>query len=450
MSHRQNPEARMDISTQQVVQDARDFTLFPWSVQGAVQPIHMTKAQGVWFWAGDGNKWLDLCSQIMNVNVGHQHPKVLEAIKRQVDELCYAGPTMVTTPKAELGKKLAEVTGLAKAFYCLSGTEANESAMKIARSVTGRHKIITRYRSYHGDTMGSMSASGDFRRWPAEPGVPGIVRVFDPYCYRCPFGGSEDTCSRQCVSHIEEVIQMEGPQNIAAMLAEGITGTNGLLVPPPDYWPKVRALLDKYDILLIDDEVMAGFGRTGKWLATQHYGIKPDMVTCAKGITSSLMPLGAVIVNRRIADHLEDHMLWTGLTGAGHPVCCAAGIACMNVYEEERIFENVEKQGAYLAERLEAMKAAHACVGDVRYIGLFSMVELVKDKATKEPLAPYAGTSPEMALFASYLRGRHLYTYSRFNVAFIAPPLVITKDELEYGLGIVDAALTEVDRALGA
>ncbi len=440
----------MALSTQQVVQDARDYTLFPWSVQGAVQPIHMTKARGVWFWDGDGNKWIDLCSQIMNVNVGHQHPKVLEAIKRQVDELCYAGPTIVTEPKAELGKKLAEVSGLAKAFYSLSGTEANESAMKIARLVTGRNKIITRYRSYHGDTMGSMSASGDYRRWPVEPGIPGIVRVFDPYCYRCPFGADEATCSRQCITHIEEVIQMEGPQNIAAMLAEGITGTNGVLVPPEDYWPRVRALLDKHDILLIDDEVMAGFGRTGKWFATQHYGIKPDIITCAKGITSSLMPLGAVIVNRRIADHLEDHMLWTGLTGAGHPVCCAAAIACMDVYAEEGVFANVERQGAHLAARLEDMKAEHGCVGDVRHIGLFSMVELVRDKSTKEPLAPYGGTSAEMGALTAYFRSKHLYTYARFNQFFIAPPLVITEEELDYGLDIVDKALSVVDGALGA
>ncbi len=282
----------------QVIQDSRDYTLFPWSVQSAANPIHLTKAQGVWFWDGDGNKWLDLCSQLVNLNIGHQHPKIIEAIKRQADELCVAGPGFATEPRAELGKKLAEVTGLAKSFYCLSGTEANESAMKIARLYTGRHKIITRYRSYHGDTMGSMSVSGDFRRWPVEPGVPGIVRVFDPYCYRCPFGKTVDSCNRECVSHIEEVIQMEGPHTIAAMLAEGITGTNGLLVPPDDYYPKLRALLDKYGILLIDDEVMAGFGRTGKWLATQHYGIKPDIVTCAKGLTSSYVPLGAVIVSR--------------------------------------------------------------------------------------------------------------------------------------------------------
>jgi taurine--2-oxoglutarate transaminase len=278
--------------------------------------------------------------------------------------------------------------------------------------------------------------------------VTGVQTCALPIC--CPFGGTVETCNRECVSHIEEVIQMEGPQNIAAMLAEGITGTNGLLVPPDDYWPKVRALLDKYDILLIDDEVMAGFGRTGTWLATQHYGIKPDIVTCAKGITSSLMPLGAVIVSQKIADFMEDHMLWTGLTGSGHPVCCAAGVACMNVYEEENIFENVVTQGAYLAERLEAMKTTYPSVGDVRYIGLFSMVELVKDKATKEPLAPYGGTSPEMGRFASFLRSRHLYTYSRFNVFFIAPPLVITKEELRYGLDIVEEALGDIFMAQGA
>jgi taurine--2-oxoglutarate transaminase len=340
------------------------------------------------------------------------------------------------------------VTGLAKAFYCLSGTEANESAMKIARTYTGRRKIITRYRSYHGDTMGSISAGGDFRRWPVEPGVPGIVRVFDPYCYRCSFGKTVDSCSRECVSHIEEVIQMEGPHTIAAMLAEGITGTNGLLVPPDDYYPKLRAMLDKYGILLIDDEVMAGFGRTGKWLATQHYGIKPDIVTCAKGLTSGYMPLGAVIVSGEIADHLENNMLWTGLTFSGHPVSCATAIAVLAVYEEERVFENVERQGAYLAERLEVMRTKYACVGDARYKGLFSMLELVRDKTTKEPLVPYGGSSPEMSKLAAYLKSRHLHTFVRFGTFFIAPPLIITEEELEYGLSIIEDALAEVDQMI--
>jgi taurine--2-oxoglutarate transaminase len=440
----------MGRTSAQVIQENRDYTLFPWSVQSTANPIHLAKGKGVWFWDGDGNKWLDFCSQLINLNIGHQHPKVIAAIKKQADDLCFAGPGFATEPRGALGKRLAEVTGLAKAFYCLGGTEANESAMKIARTYTGRRKIITRYRSYHGDTMGSMSAGGDFRRWPVEPGVPGIVRVFDPYCYRCPFGKTVDSCNRECVSHIEEIIQMEGPHTIAAMLAEGITGTNGLLVPPDDYFPKLRALLDRYGILLIDDEVMAGFGRTGKWLATQHYGIKPDIVTCAKGLTSGYVPLGAVIVSKKIADHMESNMLWTGLTFSGHPVSCAAAIAMLGVYEEEKVFENVERQGAYLAERLEAMRTKYACVGDVRYKGLFSMLELVRDKATKEPLAPYAGTSPEMTKFGAYLRSRNLYTYMRFNLCFVAPPLIITEEELRYGLDIMEEGLAEIDRMLAA
>ena len=436
--------------SKEVVQENRDYTLFPWSVQSAANPVHITKGEGVWFWDGEGNKWLDLCSQLVNLNIGHQHPKILAAIKEQADELCFAGPGFATEPRGELGKKLAEITGLAKSFYCLSGTEANESALKLARIYTGRSKIIARYRSYHGDTMGAMSVTGDFRRWSVEPGVPGTVRVFDPYCYRCPFGKTVDSCSRECVSHIEEVIQMEGPHTIAAMIAEGITGTNGLLVPPDDYYPKLKAMLDKYGILLIDDEVMAGFGRTGKWLATQHYGIKADIVTCAKGLTSSYVPLAAVIVSQEIADHLENTMLWTGLTCSGHPLACATALATLGVYEDEKVFENVERQGAYLAERLEAMRAKYACVGDARYKGLFSMLELVRDKNTKEPLVPYGGSSSEMSKLGAHIKSNHLHTYVRFNTFFIAPPLIITREELKYGLDIIEGALAEVDQALGA
>jgi taurine--2-oxoglutarate transaminase len=252
------------MSSKQIIQDNRDYTMFSWSVQNSANPMHITKGQGVWFWDGEGGKWLDFSSQLINLNIGHQHPGMLDAIKKQVDELCFAGPGFATEPRALLGKKLSEVTGLAKSFFTLGGSEANENAMKIARLVTGRDKIITRYRSYHGATMGSMTVSGDPRRWPVEPGVPGTVRVFDPYCYRCPFGKTVDSCKRECVSHIEEIIQMEGPNSIAAIMVEGITGTNGLLVPPDDYYPKLRALCDKYGILMIDDEVMSGFGRTGK------------------------------------------------------------------------------------------------------------------------------------------------------------------------------------------
>ncbi|MBV9392555.1 MAG: aminotransferase class III-fold pyridoxal phosphate-dependent enzyme, partial [Verrucomicrobia bacterium] len=292
----------MKSNSQDIVQENRNYTLYPWAIQATANPIEITGGKGVWFWDGGGNKWLDFSSQLINLNIGHQHPKVLAAIKEQVDKLCFAGPDFATKPRGALGKKLAELTGLAKAFFTLGGAEANENAMKIARFYTGRDKIITRYRSYHGGTMGAMTASGDVRRWPAEPGVPNIVRVFDPYCYRCPFGKVPESCRRECVTHIEEVIQMEGPHTIAAILVEGITGSNGLLVPPEDYYPKLRRLCDKYNILLIDDEVMSGFGRTGKWLATQHYGIKPDIVTCAKGLTSGYMPLGAVLVSEQIAN----------------------------------------------------------------------------------------------------------------------------------------------------
>jgi len=439
----------MDSNSKKVVQENRDYTMFSWSVQATSNPLHMTRGEGVWFWDGDDNRWLDFSSQLINLNVGHQHPKVLEAIKRQVDELCFAGPGFATEPRGALGKKLSEVTGLAKSFFTLGGAEANENAMKIARLVTGRDKIITRYRSYHGATMGSMTASGDPRRWPVEPGIPGIVRAFDPYCYRCPFGQKVETCARECVSHIEEIIQMEGPLNVAAVMVEGITGSNGLLVPPDDYYPRLRALCDKYGILLIDDEVMCGFGRTGKWLATQHYGVKPDIVSCAKGLTSGYLPLGAVIVSDAIANYFENHMLWGGLTYSGHPVCCAAAVANLSVYEEEHIFANVERQGRYLASRLEAMKRKYACVGDARYKGLFSVLELVKDKASREPLAPFNGSGPEMAKLASHLKSKHLYAFSRFNMLWVCPPLIISENELSHGLDIIEQALVLVDQALG-
>jgi taurine---2-oxoglutarate transaminase len=435
----------MDSHSKKIVQENRDYTMFSWSVQGGSTPIHMKRGKGVWFWDGDDNRWLDFSSQLINLNIGHQHPKMLEAIKKQVDELCFAGPGFATEPRGLLGKKLAEVTGLAKAFFTLGGSEANENAMKMAKLVTGREKIITRYRSYHGATMGSMTASGDPRRWPVEPGIPGIVRVFDPYCYRCPFGQKVETCQRECVSHIEEVIQMEGPETIAAILAEGITGSNGLLVPPDDYYPKLRRVCDKYGILMIDDEVMSGFGRTGKWLATQHYGIRPDIVTCAKGLTSGYLPLGAVIVSDAIANYFETNMLWGGLTYSGHPVCCAAAVANLNLYEAEQIFANVERQGRYLAKRLEAMKQKFHCVGDVRYKGLFSVIEFVKDKGTREPLAPFNGSSPEMAKLAGHLKSNYVYAFSRFNMLWVCPPLIINEDELRHGLDIIEDGIALID-----
>jgi len=435
---------------EQILHDNREYTLFSWSAQATANPIVMTGGKGVYFYDGDGQPWLDFASQLININVGHQHQKVLDAIKKQVDELCFAAPAFATKPRGELGKKLAEVTGLAKAFFTLGGAEANENAMKIAKLYTGRQKIITRYRSYHGATMGAMTASGDPRRWPVEPGIPGIVRVFDPYCYRCPFGGTPESCQTACVSHIEEVIQMEGPHTIAAIMVEGITGSNGLLVPPDDYYPRLRALCDKYGILLITDEVMSGFGRTGTWLATQHYGIKPDIVTCAKGLTSGYVPLGATIVSEPIAQYFEDRTLWGGLTYSSHPLSCAAALANLAVYEEEHVFENVREQGEHLAARLRGMLDRYACVGDVRHKGLFSGIELVRDKRTKEPLAPFNGTSPEMKRLAAHFASKHVYVYTRFNMVYVCPPLIITQAELDAGLDVIEEGLAMIDELIGA
>lgn len=437
-------------SASEIAAENREFTLFSWSVQAKADPIAMTGGRGAWFWDADGNQYLDFASQLVNINVGHQHPRMLEAIKAQVDTMCFAGPGMATEPRGKLGRELARVTGLAKSFFTLGGSEANENAIKMARLYTGRDKIVTRYRSYHGATMGAMSASGDPRRLPVEPGVPGVVRVFDPYCYRCPFGKTPDSCSRECVTHIEEVLHYEGPENVAAILVEGITGSNGILVPPDDYFPRLRAICDRHGILLITDEVMSGFGRTGAWLATQHYGIKPDIVTAAKGLTSGYMPLGAVIVNEKIAEFFETNMLWGGLTYSSHPVSCAAAVANLAIYEDERVFENVREQGAYLAERLELMRLRHPCVGDARGKGLFWVLELVKDKATREPLAPFNGTSPEMSRVAALLRERGLYAYTRFNWIFVVPPLVIGREDLDRGLAIIEEALQLADSLIMA
>jgi len=425
----------------EVIQENRDYTLFSWSVQANANPVHIERGEGCWFWDGDGNRWLDFSSQLINLNVGHQHPRMLAAIKAQVDKLCFAGPATAHDTKGVLGRMLADVTGLAKSFFTLGGAEAVENAIRIARLYTGRQKIITRYRSYHGGTAGAMAATGEMRRWPSEPSMPGIVRVFDPYCYRCSFGKTPDSCGRECVTHIEEVIRAEGPNNVAAVLVEGITGANGILVPPDDYFPKLRSLCDKYGILLIDDEVMSGFGRTGKYLATQHWNIQPDIVTCAKGLTSGYMPLGAVVVSKQIADFFESNMLWGGLTYSGHPVCCAAGIENLKIYEEEEIFANVERQGRHLELRLEQMKSEHPFVGDVRGKGLFSAIELVKDKVTKEPITP-----AELARLAAYLRSRFLYVFARYNMVWICPPLIINEQELDFGLDIIEDGIGKLER----
>lgn len=434
------------LSADEIKRLNKEYTLFSWSAQGALDPMAISHAKGAWFWDADGNKYLDFASQLISVNLGHQHPKVIEAMKAQIDTLMFAQPAFATEPRGRLGKRLSEISGLKKAFFTLGGAEAIENAIKVARMYTGRHKIVSRYRSYHGGTAAAMTVSGDSRRWPMEPGIPGVVRVLDPHCYRCPFGREVSTCHRECVSHIEEVLQYEGPHNVAAILVETITGSNGVLIPPDDYLPKLRAICDKYGILLICDEVMAGFGRTGKWFAFQHFDVMPDLVTCAKGLTSSYVPMGALLVSEKIAAHFDKNVLWGGLTYSSHPVSCATALAVLDAYEEDHIFENVQHLEGVLTAELNAMKARHPSVGDVRCKGLFSIIELVKNRQTKEELSPLYGPQTEpMLKVAKAIKAGGVSTFVRFNWVMVTPPLCITEAELRQGLQVIDQALYEAD-----
>jgi taurine--2-oxoglutarate transaminase len=427
---------------EEIIHLNREYTLFSWSVQSAVNPMVFDRAEGVYFWDKNGNKYLDFSSQLVNLNIGHQHPKVVRAIQDQAARFCFAQPGYATEPRGLLGKKLAEVTpgNLSKAFFCLGGAEANENAIKIARMYTKRSKLLARYRSYHGATHGAIALTGDHRRWAAEPTMPGVARIFDPYCYRCNFGWTPDTCHRECVTHIEDVIRFEGPDNIAAIFMEGVTGTNGLIVPPEDYWPRVRQLCDKYGILLVSDEVMSGFGRTGKWFAVDHWNVVPDLITMAKGLTAGYVPLAAVVVSEPIAEYFDDKMLFCGLTYSSHPLACAAGVATLEVYQEEGLIENAARLGQVLGQRLDEIKDRHPSVGDVRYIGLFSAIELVKNRVTKEPMPS--------AILAQALRERGLSTLLLGNLVTASPPLCITEAELRAGLQIIDEALDVADQNL--
>src|SRR5512135_704978 len=401
---------KQQLSSKEIVELNKQYTFFSWSVQGQTNPIPVTRAEGVYFWDADGKRYLDFASQLVNSNIGHQHPKVVKAIQDQAAQLTFVAPGLATEPRGLLGKKLAEITpgDLCKTFFTLGGAEANENAIKLARLFTGRHKILARYRSYHGATHGAIALTGDYRRLPAEPAMPGGVYFLHPYCYRCPFGWTRETCHRECISHVEEVIQHEGPDQVAAIILEGVTGTNGLIIPPDDYWPRIREICDKYGILLISDEVMSGWGRTGKWFAVDNWNVVPDIITTAKGITSGYVPLGAVIVSEKIARYFDDKYLYAGLTYNGHALACAAALATIEAYEEDNVFANALAVGQHLGERLEELKAKHRCVGDVRYIGMFSALELVKDRATKELL--------DVTPLKNFLIAHGLYVFNFKNI----------------------------------
>jgi taurine--2-oxoglutarate transaminase len=431
---------------EQIADDAKRYVLHSWSVQNALNPIAVAGAEGRYFWDYDGKRYLDFASQLVNVSIGHQHPRLVAAIKEQADKLCTIGPPMATEPRSTLARLLAEVTpgDLSMAFFTNGGAEANENAIRLARWYTGRHKIIARYRSYHGATAGAITLTGDPRRWAAEPGLPGVVRMLDPYTYRCP-AGHPDPCP-VCTGgpHLEEILQYEGPQNVAAVILETIVGTNGIIVPPDGYLQSIRKVCDRHGILLICDEVMAGFGRSGKWFACEHWDVVPDILTVAKGINSGYVPLGAMVIGEKIADWVRDKYFAGGLTYSGHVLACASAIASIEAFQEEGIVENSAAMGEVLAEELPRLQDRHASIGEVRGKGLFWGIELVRDRETREPLVPFNATGEAFAPVARLAKAameRGVYLMTHWNVVIVAPPLTITREELDEGLGVLDEVL---------
>src|SRR3954449_11089877 len=376
---------------QQIVEDAKRHVLYSWSVQDAINPIAVAGAEGRHFWDYDGKRYLDFASQLVNVSIGHGHPKLVAAIKEQAETLATIGPPMATESRSRLGRLLAEVTpgDLNLSFFTNGGAEANENAVKLARWYTGRHKIIARYRSYHGATAGAITLTGDPRRWHAEPGMPGVVRMLDPYTYRCP-AGHPDPCP-VCTGgpHLKEILQYENPESVAAVILETVVGTNGIIVPPDGYLQSIRETCDRHGILLICDEVMAGFGRTGKWFACEHWDVVPDILTVAKGINSGYIPLGAMVVSEPIAEWAKSRYFAGGLTYSGHPLACASAVASIEAFQEEGIVENAAAMGDVFRAELGRLAEKHPAGGDGRGLGCFGGLELVKDRETREPLVPF-------------------------------------------------------------
>jgi taurine--2-oxoglutarate transaminase len=434
------------MSGQEIVDLSRKHTLYEWSAQSKVDPIPVASAKGIYFYTPEGKRFIDFNSQLMSVNIGHGDPRVIQAISDQAATLAYANPFMATEARARLGSKLAEITpgDIDTFFFTNGGADANENAIKLARFFTGRHKIIARYRSYHGATAGAISLTGDPRRWAAEPGIPGVVHVLDPY-HGIERGWESAESS---LAMIEETIQLEGPQTIAAFILEPITGTNGVLVPPDGYLVGVRKLCDKYGILMIADEVMSGFGRTGEWFAVDHWKVVPDLLCMAKGLTSSYLPLGAVGMRHHIAQHFQDKVFYGGLTYNSHPMGCAAALATIRVYEEDGLIDNAKKMGAVLRELGAELQAKHPSVGTVRSIGLFGIVELVRSRKTRQPLAPFNGTSEEMAALGRFFREQGLYTFVRWNTFFTNPPLCINEEQMRDAFAIIDRGLLITDKAV--
>ena len=445
-----------EISDADILPLSLEHGFWTWSAQGNVSPIPVVSAKGVYFWDAAGKRYLDFNSMTMCVNIGHGDERVIQAIIDQARELPYAGPPMATRPRASLGKLLTEITpgNLDHFLYTSGGSDANENAIKLARLYPGRHKILARYRSYHGATAGALAATGDPRRVAWEPNVmPGVVHFLDPYRYRSTFHRSQPDISEQefsqdYLNHLEEVILYEGSQSIAAILLESVTGTNGVIIPPEGYLQGVRALCDRYGILLISDEVMSGFGRTGRWFAVDHWGVVPDLMTMAKGLTSAYAPLGAVGMKPEMVEFFHDRVFQGGLTYNAHPISLAAAIANIRVMQEDLLVEKAAALGPVLHRMLADLGEQHPCVGEVRSIGLFGILELVRDRKTREPLAPFNSSSPAMAAFRSYMLEHGVYIYTHWHTVLVIPPLIISEEQLAEGFRVLDEALTITDREL--
>jgi len=444
-----------DLPDDEILSLSKEHVFYTWSAQAKVNPIVAKRAKGVYFWDINDKRYLDFNSMMMCVNLGHGDERVIQAMQEQVAELPYAAPGMTTRIRALASRTVSEITpqkALSKVLFTLGGADANENAMKLARGYTGRHKILTRYRSYHGATAGAMAATGDPRRVAWEPNLmTGIVHFLDPYRYRSTFHRTnpnipEKEFTQDYLNHLEEIILYEGPESVAAILMESVTGTNGIIIPPAGYMQGVRALCDKYGIVMIADEVMSGFGRTGKWFAIEHWGVVPDMITMAKGLTSAYAPLGAVAMKPEIAAAFDDTPFESGLTYTSHPVSLAAAVANINAMREDQIVEHTAGLGPVLKRMLTDLGEAHASVGEVRSIGLFGIVELVKDRTTKEPMAPWNQSSPAMAALRKYCLDHGLFLYTHWHTVLIIPPLIITEEQLKEGFEVLDRALEITDK----
>jgi len=440
------------ITTATAFDDNLKHTLFAWSKQAGLSPLNIVKTKGVYLYEASGKKIIDFSSQLMNVNIGHGDTRVNEAIIRQMEEVNYIVPAASTEIRGKLGKQIAEIApeGMNKTFFTLGGADAIENGIKIARIVTGRYKIISLYRSYHGSTHGAFSAGGDPRKHAVDANqVPHFIHVENPYFYRCPwYSSTPEECTERAAAHMEQVIQYENPDSIAGILMEGESGSSGCIKYPPGYWKKVKAIADKYGILTIADEVMSGFVRTGAWFGVNNHGVAPDIICMAKGLTSGYLPLGGVIVSDKIARYFDDKALPLGLTYSAHPLSCAAAMAVIDIYESDHLFENTRKMGKYIEDEIEKLKQKHPSIGDFRNTGLLGCIELVKNRKSKEPITPWNAKPDQMEVtnkISAKLKELGMFTFVRWSYIFVAPPLIINKDQVDEGLDIISQALTIAD-----